>query len=507
MTNLLEITGNDIAQLADDELRTLIGLLCEAEFRLAGLSTKGITWGGHQDAIDGGLDVVVRGEVSPINSCFIKKLPTGFQVKKPDMAKKKIVDEMQPNGILRDGIKNLINENGAYIIVSSGSSTTEKTLQSRLKAMKEAVVEEKGHQNIYLDFLDQGRIATWVRQYPFLILWVRNKIGHNLKGWHPYGNWSHSPGGTEEEYILDDGLRLHDSSRVKNEGYNVVEGLSTLRSSLNKPAVSIRLTGLSGVGKTRFVQALFDERVGKNPLNLSEAFYTDVSESPDPDPCFFAEQLIAYKTKAILIIDNCPPDLHRRLTKICSEKGSSISLLTVEYDVRDDLPEETSVYRLEPASEDIIEKLILRRFNHISRVDAKTIAIFSGGNARIAISLANTVAQGETLSAFRDQDLFERLFRQRNDPNENLIISAELLSLVYSFEGTDINTDKSELKFLASIISKPAHDLYRDQRLLKERDLLQSRGVWRAILPQAIANRLARRALESIPRDTIIQFF
>ena len=82
MLSLLEITGNDIAQLDDGDLRALIGLLCEADYRLAGLPTKGITWGGHQDASDGGLDVVVRGEESPPKTSFIPQSNTGFQVKK-----------------------------------------------------------------------------------------------------------------------------------------------------------------------------------------------------------------------------------------------------------------------------------------------------------------------------------------------------------------------------------------------------------------------------------------
>jgi len=37
MIALLEITGDDIALLNDTDLRSLIGLLCEADFRLAGL--------------------------------------------------------------------------------------------------------------------------------------------------------------------------------------------------------------------------------------------------------------------------------------------------------------------------------------------------------------------------------------------------------------------------------------------------------------------------------------
>jgi hypothetical protein len=85
MPNLHEITGDDIARLDDAELRALIGLLCEADYRLAGLPIKGITWGGHQDARDGGLDVVVRGETPPPKNSFVPRSITGFQVKKPDM--------------------------------------------------------------------------------------------------------------------------------------------------------------------------------------------------------------------------------------------------------------------------------------------------------------------------------------------------------------------------------------------------------------------------------------
>ncbi len=507
MSNLLEITGNNIAQLDDAQLRELIGLLCEADYRLAGLPTAGIIWGGHQDASDGGLDVVVRGEISPPQNSFVPRSLTAFQVKKSDMPRTKILKEMRPHGILREEIKSLIREKGAYIIVSSSGSTTSRALRSRINAMEEAVADEDNHRDLHLDFLDRGRIATWVRGHPSLILWVRNKIGRQLRGWQPYGNWANAPGGTEEEYVLDGGSRLHYGSKPEEEGMSVEDGLKLMRSMLSTPGVCVRLTGLSGVGKTRLVQELFDKRVGKQPLDPCEAFYTDMSDSPEPDPKTFAEQLIAHKTRGILIIDNCPPDLHRRLTQICSKPRSTISLLTVEYDVRDDIPEETDVYRLEPASKEVIEKIIRKRFPHISQVDAQTIAIFAGGNARVAIALANTVRYGETLSGFRDDQLFERLFKQRHETDENLLTSAEACALVYSFEGTDVNSEESELKLLASLVGKSASELYRDVSTLKERELVQSRGVWRAVLPHAIANRLAQRALESIPKETIVQAF
>src|ERR1044071_4187789 len=117
MSNLLDITGDDIAQLTDADLRTLIGLLCEADYRSAGLPTKGIRWGGHQDASDGGFDVVVRDEVSPPWNSFIPRQSTAFQVKKPDMPRSEILKEMRPKDVLREEIKLLIGESGAYIIV------------------------------------------------------------------------------------------------------------------------------------------------------------------------------------------------------------------------------------------------------------------------------------------------------------------------------------------------------------------------------------------------------
>ena len=509
MSSLIEITGDDIAELGDAELRELIGRLCEADYRSAGLSTSGITWGGHQDAVDGGLDVVVRDNVSPPVASSVPTNLTGFQVKKSDMPRSAILNEMRPEGVLRKSIKALLQDRGAYIIVSSKGSTSDTAIKNRIKAMKEAVADEAGHKNFHLDFFDRGRIATWVRSHPSLVIWVREKIGKPLRGWQPYKNWAQAPEGINEEYILDDGLRLYDQIYATDRKLSVGEGLSKLRTTLTTPSKCTRLVGLSGVGKTRLVQALFDNRVGEYALDQNQAIYTDMSHSPAPDPVSIAEQLINDRSRAILIIDNCPPDLHCRLTQVCSTQNSTVSLLTVEYDVRDDLPEETSVFRLEPASEEIIEKLILSRenFAHISQIDARTIARISGGNARVAIALANTIRLGETLSGFRDEQLFERLFWQRNKPDKILLVSAEVCSLVYSFEGTDTSSQKSEIKFLASLGNQSSSDLYRGIAELIRRNLIQSRGVWRAVLPHAIANWLAKRALESIPKDALMNGF
>lgn len=102
--------------------------------------------------------------------------------------------------------------------------------------------------------------------------------------------------------------------------------------------------------------------------------------------------------------------------------------------------------------------------------------------------------------------LFNRLFHQRY-PNENLRVSAEICSLVYSFDGEDRTAGTSELEFLANLAEKSSRELYRDVAELMKRGVVQARSVWRAVLPPAIANRLAKDALNSIPTDIIVNAF
>lgn len=135
---MLDITGNDIANLNDSDMRSLIGLLCEAELRARNISTAGVTWGGHQNAGDGGIDI--RVEIEAAIDGYIPRPHTGYQIKATDMPRSKIMEEICPKGEVRPSIAALAGNSGAYIIVSSIGSTTDTPLQDRKQAMHDAVV-------------------------------------------------------------------------------------------------------------------------------------------------------------------------------------------------------------------------------------------------------------------------------------------------------------------------------------------------------------------------------
>lgn len=421
------------------------------------------------------------------------------------MPKAKIESEMRPKGRLREEIKELASLHGAYIIASSKDSVSKSMMNDRLAAMATAVGRVKGYQHLDLHFYDRAKVAQWVRSHPTWVTWVLSKVGKPVRGWSGFGNWTNSPRGNDP-YIADETVRLQDRTTSNRQPVSVVDGIRNLRSILAAPQSSVRLVGLSGTGKTRLVEALFDDRISETPLNRDTALYTDISFAQHPDPVEMSNALVSSRTRITLIVDNCPPGLHRTLSRICTQPESLISLITVEYDVRDDLPEETNVFKLEPASSPVIEGLLRARFPAITEANIQQVARLSGGNARMAIAIANTVATDEPLGHLRDRDLFDRLFVQGNPEDKGLLKSAELCSLVYSFDGDKVGAD-SELASLGNLRSISAEQLYADVACLMSRDLVQMRNVWRAVLPHALANNLATNALNSIPASKVVSHF
>jgi len=498
---MFDVDPADIQKLNDTDLRELVGRLCEAELAAQGLSPAAVTWGGSQTAKDGGLDVRVNLPPYTKIGGFIPRIATGFQVKKPDMARTAITNEMRPGRSIRPVIAELANLSGAYVIVSANGSTAETGLRSRRTAMRDALTDVANADQLQTDFYDRTRLATWIRLHPSVATWMRERIGKPLVGWRPYGAWSSPTEDIQSEYLVDGTLRLH----LGQSTLSIHEGIDALRDELAQPGKVVRLVGLSGVGKTRFVQALFDGRIGSRALSPSLAIYTNLPDAINPAPIGLASQLVATQTRAIMVVDNCPPGLHGQLAELCRVPTSRLSVITVEYDVREDQPEGTQVVALETSSVGLIEKLLLQRYKTLSQVNAHTIAEASDGNARIAIAYAESIDVTESISGLSNEELFLRLFRQRHEPDEGLLAAAKACSLVYSFWGDGVSQAEAELPYLAKLAEQTPRTVFRHVSELRRRDLVQARGPWRAVLPHAIANRLARRALDDLPFDVIDQ--
>ena len=505
----LDLTPQDLLKLNDADLREMVRRLCEAELASQNLPTSAVLAGGAQEAADGGLDVVVNLNQPLPSPNFIPRSHTGFQVKKHGMTPKACQNEMLYHSkVPKSVISELAAASGAYIMVTT-DNCSDSMLKNRLAGMQKAVSTLPNHNQLLLDFYGIDRLNQWLSLFPGTQLWVRDRIGKSLTGWQNHGRWTIVPTEDNDAYITDKQPHFTDITEDQAKRLTLAEGLTLFRTLLKKPRTILRLTGLSGTGKTRFVQALFEASVGNDALPPSEAVYTDIGDTPIPVPATMIEQLIAEKRRAIVVIDNCAPKIHQQLVrKVLNTANQSVSLLTIEYDVADDEPEETRVFRLETSAPSLTVDLLQRRYPSLSYDDADRLDKLSDGNTRLALALAQHVAKSGSLSQFSDRDLFQRLFDQRHSEDRHLLQEAQVLSLVYSFRISNNAQDdlQDELQVLANIAELPRRNLLSAVATLRQRQLIQSRGQWHAVLPQALANYLAAQALDSLSLRTVQQY-
>lgn len=502
---IFDIEKDELLRFSDTQLEELIARLAEAEISAHGHSPAYVHWSGSINAPDGGIDVHVQVPVEQMSTGFMERPDTIFQAKKHSMPRAAITSEMTTDGALSPTISEQAEKGGSYIIVSLGDDCSPLMKEDRLQAMQDAVADDPNRDILHLDFYDRSKLAQWLRQHPSVMLWAKRKLGQGYSGWRPYGAWSNPPEGALDSLISAPGVTVTLPSG-KGRKLNIEDAIAPMRDLIRSTSKAVRIIGLSGVGKTRIVQALFDETVGIDALDRTIAVYVDTGESPDPSATAMLDRLIAEGRRAIIILDNCPSDLHTLLASKVAAKGT-ISLITVEYDIRDDKPQTTEVIQIEAVGPEVAEQLLLRRFPNIGRNNARRIAEFADGNARVSLAIAERVEEGESLAQLSYTELFNRLFEQRNHPDDNLMAQAEILSLVYSFSVSTIEESESELEVLGSISGYSESQLLRATSKLSDRHIVQKRAHWRAILPHVIANRLASSALNYIPVNQLREIF
>lgn len=502
---IFEIDKDDLLGLNDGQLEELIARLCEAELAAKSQAISSVRWGGSLTAADGGVDVRVTAKDPTFVGDFIRRGDTVYQAKVPSMAKAAIEKEISGKDTSKALFQALAMSNGAYVIVSLKDDLAPDRLAERRKLMSDEADKLVPPGSVVVDFFDRSTLHQWLRQYVSVQLWVRRALAKSLSGWRPFERWTNVPPDADDTLIVGEGLYL--SLPGKNSELPLAKGIPAVRELILTSSKSIRLAGLSGVGKTRFVQALFEEGFETDPLDRTKVIYGDIGFGVEPSATVIVDTLVAENRDAILVLDNCAKDEHALVANRVAGKGSAIKLITIEYDIRDDTPQTTEVVRLAARGTEITEQLVARRYPQLGSLNARRIADFSDGNARLALALADALPGNVSLAGLSDEELFERLFDQRHEFDKNLREQAEVLSLVYSFSTADDEEGVNELAVLGELCEVSARRMARTSNTLLERQIAQQRGRWRAVLPHAIANRLAVDALRHIPVGEVLRAF
>lgn len=496
-----EVTKELVGQLDDRQLRLLLERLLVAEANAGGISHFGIAVGGSQTAADGGVDGSIEWDGPPEPCDWLPRRRIYFQCKAEAMGPAKIRDEMRPGDSPRAIFTELAERSGAYIIFST-DDPTKSALDDRKRAMSKGVMDVAEADRIKLDFYSAERIARWANRHPGVAIWLLGQSGRALGGWRPHGDWS-ALGSEAEPYLIDEIAR----ATMRDKLVDIGSAIAEMRAALATPGGVVRLVGLSGMGKTRMAQALFDERCGENALSKGKAIYSDAGRDLEVGAVRVAEELVLAGAEAIMVVDNANVNTHAQLAEIASRPGSRLSVMTVDYDMGGEKPAGLLV-ALGENSKELLGSLLEQRCPMLSEAECRHLAEFSGGNARVALKIAEGAEKGVDLSKLDDGELIERLFqsgRQEKYPSSRA--SAEAAALVYAFYAESGDRQEVEYPVLAAIAGVDREKFFRQIATFLEWGIAQQRGPQRAIMPPPFANMLAAPFIRRSSPQTLLKYF
>lgn len=384
-------------------------------------------------------------------------------------------------GVLKGAIKEVLQRKGAYVFFC-GHGLTQKQIKLRLEKATAALkgVRKVGKFNP-LHFLDGNKIAAWANRHVAAVAYVA-KCGQLAvaSSYRTWSDWSRDPLFAS---------RFH--SNPKLDGF-----ITQLREHLLPPKNIARITGFSGLGKTRLgFEALRPPGPGTDlPRAILSYSCAYLDAAHTRDPLAVVNDLESAQMRGLVIVDNCVRSLHYELAKIIGRTDCQLSLLTMDYEPESAMTGALHV-QLEPAMmEDIIPRILkeLPQATKLSEQQLTHIAGFAAGFPQIAVLMAEA---GDTLDyqALNDRKLAERILWGHGPPVEKAHDVVTALAL-FANVGFDKPKD-GQKKFVREVLCRQHQlDATEFNRMLKpfeRRRIVQAAGSYRFVAPVPLAVALA----------------
>lgn len=403
-------------------------LLLEA--RQLGVASASVDVAMKIDIPDGGEDghLAWTGGPDPAASNWIPGRETAFQVKATEMGPAACGEEVKAKGgaSLKPKIAQTVAAGGSYVLFYGRCCTT-TMIDERVAKIREAFTVCGSPQlakAVEIRVYGAEKIAAWTSAYPSTVVFVLRCLGRAPPGdWQTWDAWS------------DEGERL-----LRYEpGTQRLAIAIDLRNHLATPRAVARLVGLSGVGKSRFALELFPPPSGLADDLSQAARSASIAYCPDgaAHESVLPSALRAWITagaEGIVVVDECPLELHKKLTSIVRGKSSRLSLLSLDYEP-DSRPGDsaTRFVQLEPVANDVIAAMLKGSNLGLPPEHLDRIAVLAEGFPLMAEMLVGAAREGGVeLWKVGDADVVRRLLARRDTPSNDA--SLEVLQALAIFE-------------------------------------------------------------------------
>lgn len=517
---LFDADPDFIAGLDDKSLVKLLKRLVLAESRLAGIPLRAAAVPLQITIPDGGEDGRVEWIGGLPSTAYLPSRFTALQSKAQNLTESRVRNEvLKPSKKgppkLSPVILEVLSCKGAYVVFCRERMVTEKR-KKLVKAIQAAISVGGGNPKkaTAIEIYDANLIADWVNTHPAVALWLASqRLGRNLAGFQTHEAWGRTPE-FSPPWKPSDEPRFAPANRVvpkekrkdpKRNAWTYDQAATEILDFLAAEKAIVRVFGPSGYGKSRFVYEVLGSARGiADEIDTSSAIYCDGSVSGD-DAVKLALELADAGLPAILVIDECPDELHNKLANIVARTNSRLRLVTLDIETKVLQASGTLSIRAEKSDDKLIQEIAKGVVPNLSDGDTRFIAELADGFPRMAVLAAQQGGDSRQTLVSADQILDRIIWSgKQHGPDAQRVL--EIASL-FEWLGLQGRVE-DQAAFLATELAQMPPPLFVEHLLsFKVRGIVTQRGDFVQVGPVPLAARLGLARLSVMTPHQLVQFF
>lgn len=286
-----------------------------------------------------------------------------------------------------------------------------------------------------------------------------------------FEDWKRVERNHRYQYVTDD-------NRTKNH-----EGL---KDALTKNGLVIRLTGASGLGKTRLLLNILEAEkiVEESDILVFEApgYERDIRDS--------VRLMVSDNACGLILIENCNIDLHNELVKEFKNKDCVLKVVTIGYS--DEQVDDSIHIKLSRLSDEAIKQVLTPILKGMASEDIERVAKFAQGYPLMATLIAEQYQkEGKLLGSIETDSIVKKLIDGDGGvtDQEKGILSAISLFDVF---GLTIGQAGEEAKFIAEkVASSNLTTFHQVIKKFTQRQIINQAGRYARLVPKPLALTLA----------------
>lgn len=507
MYSMNEINIEHIKRLSDIELSKLLHTLLRSESSQKSLGGCNITVPLKITVADGGEDGRIQWTGSPAKTNWLKNKLTIFQNKATNLIPSKCYEEILETEVatqprkLKVQVEEVVLNNGCYTLFTTQDLNTQQK-NERIAEFRRAI-KDAGHLNYLIfeiEIYDANKIKDWVNEYIGAVTVVQGFNGiQRPQGFIDWNKWEILARATENKFQVDS---------------TIFDNMILLEKSILTERV-IRVTGHSGLGKTRLVLEAF-----RSSDLIKSIVYYNLEGSENIFE--IKNYILSYQDSqdGIIVIDNCDVKSHLILSGIAKPTGS-LKIITLGLD------DSTSIQDLKikidrDNQRTLVKEIVQSKIGTTHQPsDIEYITTISEGYPWMAIRFCDVVLK-EGMSELNKIPLDEFIRKlifglsPEDDIEYGVIRACSVFSafgfLDDSFRDVINTAMKDSLKSQMNFIRTRIYDDNITETKFKETcnkfrndDIIERRGTYYIVKPTILAISLAADWLINTDSDRIIE--